>query len=659
MIRNKKRNRNHNAPGTKLREVQTNENVQVIEEDCDPQTPEEYFQWKKSNENYSLPAGYFDCPFTDQLNSKELDELAADYRIWRRNQGQFCHNTSRVFIAREKNQLRYWSEFAKDEDPTNMPVISLQKAEKLVKPTGPFQTTDLSVRGNRVKVMYWGDSVEQSHLDLIISNAWKYRVLFFDTEEGLNTKTPVLPNKFYSKWYQQNSNPGPLCGSNHVPEPLPKFGEFRPPRLTTIIGDFEGNVYIFREIDKLPQTVKTILAEFRITKLQSNVLHDIDQLERAGIKVRGFADTQLIYRAFVNQEGSKQGTEAQAKFLNFENYPYWDATKRGDERSCHFDYPHLTMQEILHATEDVRIPAAILLKAAIIQAQATKMPEQDNIYPLVMEAIDLVKSIDPWQHFEHLNQIQVNWRPETRKCPEIQDHPKPSVLNKICHVQKMRRARADFIEPAFEEHNQPTQEELTKVVKTFWIKRNLPPRNASDRNNMGTGYFKICRNCGSDKHWIRYCDQQIIPCNYPHSKEMPPHSILTCEELSQFCTKCNMRGHFKQAHSFQTVRQLENNFLRNCHKGIFVCYPYLELVEEKEKLLNYHWLFSLHKTAMPSAAPIARRLSLPIANRLPHFSPNDNRSQYKEAQRKTHLLREKLTRNFDSDTASNHESDNE
>jgi hypothetical protein len=54
----------------------------------------------------------------------------------------------------------------------------------------------------------------------------------------------------------------------------------------------------------------------------------------------------------------------------------------------------------------------------------------------------------------------------------------------------MHRARADFIEPAFEEHNQPTQEELTKVVKTFWIKRNLPPRNASDHNNMGTGYFK-------------------------------------------------------------------------------------------------------------------------------------------------------------------------
>jgi hypothetical protein len=85
LIRNKKRNRNHNAPGTKLREVQTNENVQVSEEDCDPQTPEEYFQWKKSNENYSLPAGYFDCPLTDQLNSEELDELAADYRIWRRN----------------------------------------------------------------------------------------------------------------------------------------------------------------------------------------------------------------------------------------------------------------------------------------------------------------------------------------------------------------------------------------------------------------------------------------------------------------------------------------------------------------------------------------------------------------------------------------------
>jgi hypothetical protein len=36
------------------------------------------------------------------------------------------------------------------------------------------------------------------------------------------------------------------------------------------------------------------------------------------------------------------------------------------------------------------------------------MPEQDNIYPLVMEAIDLVKSIDPWQHFENLSQMSRN-----------------------------------------------------------------------------------------------------------------------------------------------------------------------------------------------------------------------------------------------------------
>jgi hypothetical protein len=80
----------------------------------------------------------------------------------------------------------------------NMPIISLQKAEKLVKPTGPFQTTNLSVRGYRAKVMFLGDSVEPCHLDLIISNAWKYQVLFFDTEEGLNTKTPALSSKFYS-----------------------------------------------------------------------------------------------------------------------------------------------------------------------------------------------------------------------------------------------------------------------------------------------------------------------------------------------------------------------------------------------------------------------------------------------------------------------------
>ncbi len=298
-----------------------------------------------------------------------------------------------------------------------MPVISLREAQELVKPSGRYRTTDSSIGSDRVRVKYWGDQTDTGHLNVILQNAWKYRLLFVDTEEGLDIVPPSLPQRFYSSRYL-NEKPAQLCGQTHVPEPLPPQGVQRTPRLSILIADFEANVYIFREFHQLPEAVKVILEEFRITKVQSNILKDVEELNKAEIRIRGWADSQLIYRAFVNQSGSKCGTDAQAIDLGFEAYPYWDKTiKRWEDRGCHFDYPHLTRREVLHATQDVRVPAACLLKAAILQAQATNMTDEENIFPVVMEAIDLVKSLDTHQRLENLNPIQLNWRPETRKCP--------------------------------------------------------------------------------------------------------------------------------------------------------------------------------------------------------------------------------------------------
>jgi hypothetical protein len=68
--------------------------------------------------------------------------------------------------------------------------------------------------------------------------------------------------------------------------------------------------------------VKVILEEFRINKVKSNILKDVEELNRAKIQIRGWADSQLIYQTFVNQSRSKCGTDAQASDLRFEAYPY-------------------------------------------------------------------------------------------------------------------------------------------------------------------------------------------------------------------------------------------------------------------------------------------------------------------------------------------------
>ena len=143
--------------------------MEVYEDLTNPTTKEEYFQWRKEYKGVSVPADFFDCPFTDQMSERELDQLGKEFRIW--SQG---HS---IYISREKNQLRYWSEFARYQELSKMPIISLKEAKTLIMPTGRYRTTEFLLKDNRVQVKYWGDKLVTDHLDLIIRNAWKYSFL--------------------------------------------------------------------------------------------------------------------------------------------------------------------------------------------------------------------------------------------------------------------------------------------------------------------------------------------------------------------------------------------------------------------------------------------------------------------------------------------------
>ena len=199
----------------------------------------------------------------------------------------------------------------------------------------------------------------------------------------------------------------------------------------------------------------------------------------------------------------------------------------------------------------------------------------------------------------------------------------------------MRAARADLYEPAFARGTEPSTEELTKVVRTVWGDRTFPTRGMMNNHLWPTLKQKICWNCASDRHFIAGCPQRLQKCTYwhyntggvpkfraemrnPGQSNQPrktdvqtDHSILMCEELHHFCTRCRMRGHHVEAHNYHGIGELAQLFLRNSHKGLVTCLPYAELLDDqREKLLYHHWTWSLSCLRLPAASLDAARLGI-------------------------------------------------
>ena len=61
-------------------EEKIEEHLEVYEDVTNPMTKEDYYRWRKEYEGVSVPADFFDCPFTDQMSDRELDQLAKGYR---------------------------------------------------------------------------------------------------------------------------------------------------------------------------------------------------------------------------------------------------------------------------------------------------------------------------------------------------------------------------------------------------------------------------------------------------------------------------------------------------------------------------------------------------------------------------------------------------
>jgi len=358
-----------------------------------------------------------------------------------------------------------------------------------------------------------------------------------------------------------------------------------------------------------PQEVKKVrLSDFQITKLQSDITKDVQEFYRHGFELIGWADSQVLYRAFLNPEATQDRTDAQAEYLGFEKFPYYP--KGGSP--CRFDTSFIDLRSKLHSAQDMRVPFAILLRAAINRAEKLGIELDSNILPLCHEALDLVKSLHLSSEGKRRigKEIADNWRPVVRQDGEERVIPHSNGLNDVKLVNEMRTSRSDLFEPAFEKNKGPSEEELTRVVRSHWLKRDLPTRGMMSNNLWPTLLRQnICWNCGSDQHNLRSCQKRLETCRYPHyntgGKPKPrpdpknpgvmlpprksniqgPHSILMCEELHHFYSRCRKRGHHVEAHNFLGQRELIQMFQKNCHLGLLTCLPFLELIPEER-----HWL---------------------------------------------------------------------
>ena len=577
-----------------------------------PETEEEYFRWRHSQESLDNPMFWeevYDTPFTKDFDREDEDEIERHYLQWKNN----LKNSP--FTNLEINRRRFHALVAEDEKPRPMAVLTLREGKRRINPAfGQLRTDRTTIGINRFRILFEnGKNYDEKFLKKIIDRSLETGVLSVDGE-----------GKIF-----RNLQAGK--GKPNVEKPL---------WLAIAIGDLDGDVYLFQSWKEIPNEVREILSNFCVTKIQSNIFADVVEFDRHGVELVGWADTQVIYRAFLQPEASQDGTDAQARFLGLCSYPF----RQKNGKMCRFDLGFLDTDSKLHSANDMRIPFAILLRSAIDRAEELKMSPEENILPLCHEALDLVKSL-------HLNmnekkriscQISENWRPRIEPDDEERVIPHSNGLNRVGIVREMRAARADLFEPAFEEGTKPSTEELTKVVREVWGNRCFPSRGMMNDHLWPTLNKKICWNCASDRHYISGCPLKLEKCTYWHyntggvpkartemripSQSRYPrktnvqteHSILMCEELHHFCTRCRMRGHHVEAHNFHGMGELAKLFLRNCHKGLVTCLPYAELLEDqRQKLLYHHWCWSLSCLRLPAAGLDAAKLGLqPVLRRL-------------------------------------------
>ena len=355
------------------------------------------------------------------------------------------------------------------------------------------------------------------------------------------------------------------------------------------LSTFSGLVLIFNGPLLLPSKIQSFLTDVAFVKISSGPDRDCRTLQKVGIRLRGWIHSGAVYRALLNNE-AEFGLEAQARLLEAEGYVKAAPELSNPSESGSFDKKQrLTIDNVL-------VPIAVTQASALHFGLKRGYPEDKQMFPVIWEAIDLVRNRVPEDLVDLASDPLKNWMAGmTPECREKRHR----TVNEAGTLLGFRRMCADFVEvfdPSFDLH------EAAKVPHRLFVdtqgERLELPAAKSVTANWNALLEERCKNCAKSEHEIEQCpelkDGQAPVCVYPHDgvPDLPPHSTRLCPILHYYCLICMVQGHHPEVHVRQDFshRELRERFFQHAHLGLLTSMPYLTLFPEARAMMNsVHW----------------------------------------------------------------------
>jgi hypothetical protein len=345
-----------------------------------------------------------------------------------------------------------------------------------------------------------------------------------------------------------------------------------------------ATVLLFHCAKDTPTSIRDLLQDFTVAKLQSAVAGDVLLLKGVGVDVRGVVDSGCLFLMLQPMPASKKfGAGGQINYIFKQGHQPYHFFKFNKE----FESMKLSTKAIQHVLQDVLTPYATLFQVTVEEAERHGLHEDDDVAPIMNQALEICYSKSP-----------LDTRAKTLR--EKQDYWFPSItesefdLNSGDRCQMIRRARCTLVEGHIFPRTETTLEEKIKAATDIWSRFDLPSQKHFKGSNYWMEMSKLCQNCGSKYHKMDKCPLEFTICHFKHNKLVhPPHSILLCPDLHSYCSECKYRGHLKAEHLGSGLQvspwKSRQNFMNFAHMGLFTSIPYLHRFKP---VRDFHWVAS-------------------------------------------------------------------
>ena len=591
--------------------------------ESDTETDRDDFDDELGNVTDEGPDDYSFLPGISFTKSKKPTKMEAGTKDMRRI--EFNTIGLKSLTTRERfNEARASAELDKDKSLQEhvRPRITVKQIRAKIVKTGRLATqTAEDFRSKFVAVQRAG--MELNHevkrqLAIIIRSAKHWRILIPDTEGCF-----LLPK-------------------------IKGIGK----RLVVSIGCFEGNTVIFEDADQIPESIRELLADVSIIKVQSGIMADIKHLEKAGIIVRGWADSGVIFAGFIQEKCTSPGAHNQLEYFGLKEWTLKDIKYREPHNLKGYRKSPITEEARMHSLQDSRLPVYVICKAVALRASVLVLDEEEDAFPWIELVLDLTRTVS-WQNsFGRQQQytIEENWLGPQREA----QGGNQLGLNDRKLVVNIREGLTDQVRLINEIG---TADEELATAYEYWTEQELPKSN--DRHKVDELLAQRCARCRQPTHQNqdekRKCQKTfgnaVKLCKYPicefyTESNKPKHQMDFCPILQNVCEECGLRGHGAQAHAEFDMALLRKHFLDYAAFGYLTSIPYLSLVKNsvEKKLMSYHFYYGHYDSSLDGNPINALLIGAPDVE--VRFTGTSER-QISEIKNACHLRRERLEAIFE------------